>query len=320
VGGSGRLGGRFWARGGRRRRGRRSSIGAQDNYRTGLEGRTWRTGSTRTPSLSSAESGSVDLKTDVPHSARTYDYLLGGTDNYPADRAAAAEIVKDWVNLPASMRATRNFMSRVACHLAVEQGIRQFLDIGAGLPTSPNLHEVVQEVAPESRIVYVDNDPIVLVHARALLSSASEGKTAYVDADLRDPETILSSPQVRDILDLGRPIALSLMAILQFITDESEAHRIVDRLVRPLPPGSVLALSTVTADSAPGEVNGGVAAYNARGIPTKARDRAEVKSFFNGLELLDPGVTLVSHWHPDEAAGRVGDTHVHMYGGVAVKP
>lgn len=262
----------------------------------------------------------VDLKTNVPHSARIYDYLLGGKDNFPADREAAAEITRDWVNLPKSMRANRSFMSRVTRYLAAEQGIRQFLDIGTGLPTAPNLHEVAQSVAPEARIVYVDRDPIVLTHARALLTSTPEGRTAYVDADLRDAESILDSPQVRATLDLDRPVALSLIAILQFVTDEQEAHRIVDSLLRPLPSGSVLALSTVTADSAPEEVNKGVAAYLARGIPERARNKAEVESFFDGLELLDPGVTLVSHWHPDDAARAIEDAHVHMYGGVAVKP
>jgi hypothetical protein len=260
-----------------------------------------------------------DLKTDVPHSARIYDYLLGGKDNFTADRLAAEAITEDWRNLPTSMRANRNFMRRVARYLAAERGIRQFLDIGTGLPTSPNLHEVVQEVAPESHVVYVDNDPIVLVHARALLTSAPEGRTTYIDADLRDPNSILEDPQVRDTLDLDRPIALSLIAILQFITDEQEAHDIVDRLVRLLPPGSFLALSTVTAESAPEEVNGGVVAYNARGIPTKARSRAEVERFFAGLDLVDPGVVLVNHWQPDDLAAMVKDVHVHMYGGVAFK-
>jgi hypothetical protein len=260
----------------------------------------------------------LDLKVDVPHSARIYDYFLGGKDNFPADRAAAAEIIKDWVHLPQSMRANRNFMARMARYVAAERGIRQFLDIGTGLPTSPNLHEVVQSVAPESRVVYVDNDPLVLVHARALLYSTPEGRTAYVDADLREPDTILESAQFRDTLSLDEPIALSLIAIMQFVTDDDEAKRIIDSLVEPLPPGSILALSTVTADSAPEEVRGGVAAYNAGGIPTRARDKAEVERLFDGLTLLDPGVALVNHWHPDGGA-IVDDAHVHMYGGVAVK-
>jgi hypothetical protein len=263
---------------------------------------------------------SVELNIDVPHSARVYDYLLGGKDNFQSDRAAAVEITKDWPNLPKSMRANRNYMARMARHVAAEEGIRQFLDIGTGLPTAPNLHEVVQQVAPESRIVYVDNDPIVLVHARALLTSTPEGSTAYVDADLRNVDAILNAPQFVETLDLSKPIALSLIAILHFITDDQAAHDIVDHLMAPLAPGSLLALSTCTADSAPEEVNRGVAAYNANGIPIKARDKAASERFFLGLELIDPGVVLVNHWHPDEASLEFDDAHVHMYGGLARKP
>ncbi|MFI6500345.1 SAM-dependent methyltransferase [Nonomuraea typhae] len=261
----------------------------------------------------------IDLKTSVPHSARIYDYLLGGKDNFEADRVAAANITRDWPNLPRSMRANRNFMLRVGRYLAAEHGIGQFLDIGTGLPTPPNLHDVVQEVAPESRIVYVDNDPIVLVHARALLVSDPAGRTSYLDADLRDPETILDSPQLRGTLDLRKPVALTLLAIVHFILDDAEVHDLIDRLMRPLAPGSVLALSTCTADSAPEEVYAGVAAYNANGVPLKARTKAEVTPFFDGLELIDPGVVLVNQWHPDESAA-VPDAYVHMHGGCAVKP
>ena len=262
----------------------------------------------------------VDLRTDAPHSARIYDYLLGGKDNYPADRAAAEEIIKDWVNLPKSMRANRHFMRRVTRHLAGERGLRQFLDIGTGLPTSPNLHEVAQGVAPDARIVYVDNDPTVLIHARALLTSTPEGRTTYLDADFRAPEEILDSRELRETLDLDRPVALSVIAMLQFIVDDKVAKDVIDRLMEPLAPGSVLALSTVTAESAPEEVTGGVAAYNDRGIPTVARSKEQVEAFFDGLELLDPGVVLVNHWHADDLAASVDDAHVHMYGGLARKP
>jgi hypothetical protein len=261
-----------------------------------------------------------DLKTNVPHSARIYDYLLGGKDHFFADREAAGGITKNWPNLATSMRANRDFMRRAGRHLAAELGIRQFLDVGAGLPTAPNLHEVVQGVAPQARIVYVDNDPIVLAHARALLTSAPEGRTAYIDADLRDPAAILGAPQIRETLDLGEPVALSLIAVLQFIVDDKEAHHIIDTLMDALPPGSALALSTVTADSAPEEVNAGVAAYNANGIMEKARDKAEVEALFSGLDLVEPGVVLVSHWHPDDQTSAVSDAHVHMYGGIALKP
>ena len=260
----------------------------------------------------------VELNTAVPHSARIYDYLLGGKDNFEADRAAAAAIVESSPNLPTSMRANRQYMARVAHVLAAERGIRQFLDIGTGLPTSPNLHEVVQRVAPESRVVYVDNDPIVLVHARALLTTAPEGVTAYVDADLRDVRAILEADAVRETLDFSRPVAVSLIAILQFVTDEDEAHRIIDALMAPLSSGSVLAISTVTAHNP--EAVAGARAYNARGIPAKARTDAEVAGLFRGLELLEPGVTLVNRWRPEPGSGVVNDDHVLMSGAVAVKP
>ncbi len=261
----------------------------------------------------------ADLRTDVAHSARIYDYLLGGKDNYPVDRAASGAISKDWPNLPTSMRANRAFMARVARHLAAEHGIRQFLDIGTGLPTSPNLHEVAQQVRPDARVLYVDNDPIVLVHARALLTSTPEGRTDYLDADLTDPDAILASEPLRALFDLREPVAVSLLAILHFIVDDQVAQGIIDRILAPLPAGSLLALSTTTADSAPDEVNVGVAAYNAAGIPTVARDRTRVERFFAGLELLDPGVVLVHHWHPDPAQPAPADTHVHIYGGLARK-
>jgi hypothetical protein len=262
----------------------------------------------------------VQLDTHVPHSARIYDYLLGGKDNFAADRDAAAAITADWPNLARSMRANRNFVARMAHFVAAELGIRQFLDIGAGLPTSPNLHEVAQRAIPEARILYVDNDPIVLVHARALLTSSPEGRTAYLDADLRDPRTIVSSAQFKDTFDLTEPVALNLMAILQFVVDEDEAHHIIDTLLAPLPAGSVLALSTVTADSAPDEVDKGVAAYNARGIKEKSRDLGEVRALFAGLELIEPGVVLVNHWRPGADGLDFPDEHVHMYGGIARKP
>jgi hypothetical protein len=262
----------------------------------------------------------TQLNPDIPHSARIYDYLLGGKDNFAADRDAAAAITADWPHLAVSMRVNRTYMARQARFIARELGIRQFLDIGAGLPTAPNLHEVVQSVAPQSRVVYVDNDPMVLVHARALLTSSPEGRTAYLDADLHDPQAIVTSQAVWGTFDPTQPVALSLIAILQFIVDDDEAHRIIDQLMAPLPSGSVLALSTVTADSAPEEVNAGVAAYVAKGIEEKARNRAEVENLFRGLELIDPGVVLVNHWRPEASTQVVPDEHVHMYGGIARKP
>jgi hypothetical protein len=259
----------------------------------------------------------VDLDTTVPHSARIYDHLLGGKDNFAADRQAAARLVEASPSLPISMRANRRYMVRAAHHLAASYGIRQFLDIGAGLPTSPNLHEVVQDVEPRSRVVYVDNDPIVLTHARALLTSAPEGVTAYLDADLRDAGGILRSAEVADTLDLARPVAVCLIAILQFVTDDAQAHRIVDELMAPLPPGSALAISTVTAHN-PQAVRA-AEEYTRRGIPARPRTDDEVTALFRGLDLVEPGVTLVNRWRPDAEDAGVDDSHVQMSGGVAIK-
>ncbi|WP_433294651.1 SAM-dependent methyltransferase [Actinoplanes sp. CA-030573] len=256
----------------------------------------------------------VDLNTSVPHSARIYDFLLGGKDNFEADRQAAAAIVESSPSLPISMRANRQYMARVAHYLAAERGIRQFLDIGTGLPTSPNLHEVVQAVDPQSRIVYVDNDPIVLVHARALLTSLPAGSTAYLDADLQDVETILTSSEVKQSLDFSRPVSISLIAVLQFIIDEDEAHRIIDGLLAPFPAGSTLAISTVTAHNP--QAVAAAASYRARGIAAKERTDDEVRALFRDTELVDPGVVLVNRWRPAE---EIDDSHVQMSGGVGVK-
>jgi hypothetical protein len=259
----------------------------------------------------------VDLNTAVPHSARIYDYLLGGKDNFAADRAAAAEIVKSSPSLPISMRANRNYLVRAARYMAADLGIRQFLDIGAGLPTSPNLHEVVQGVEPTAKVVYADNDPIVLVHARALLTSTPEGSTAYLDADLTDARTIIDAPEVR-ALDFSRPIAISLIAVLQFVTDEAQAHQIIDTLMAPLAPGSALALSTVTAHNE--QAVQGAKAYTARGIPAKPRTDDEVAELFRGMEIVEPGIQLVHRWRPDADAVVVDDLHVQMSGGSEVMP
>jgi S-adenosyl methyltransferase len=263
-------------------------------------------------------SSNTKLDTGIPHTARVYDYVLGGKDNFKADRELGDKLIQALPTIQTSMRANRQFMARVARYLATELGIRQFLDIGTGLPTSPNLHEVVQQVDPTAGVVYVDNDPIVLVHARALLTSRPDGKTAYIDADFLSPETILAAPEIR-ILDLAEPVALSLIAILPFVVDDDEVHRVIDTLMEPLPAGSVLAISTATADSSPGGVAQVLAEYERAGIRGKLRGREEVQDLFRGLELLDPGVVLVHRWHPDEQAAAYSDEQVHMYGGVAVK-
>ena len=261
----------------------------------------------------------VDLRTDIPHSARIYDYVLGGKDNFPADREAAEQMLRGWPSLRTSMRQSRAFMHRVTRYLAAEQGVRQFLDVGTGIPTEPNLHQVAQGVAPDAQIVYVDNDPMVLVHARALLTSSAEGRTAYLQADMREPQAIITAPQLHDTFDLTRPVALSVIAVLQFVPDDLDPVGIVQRLLEPLPSGSFLALSMVTTDSNPaiGDV---VREYNARGINVTARTHKQVEQFFDGLEPVDPGVVLVHRWRPDGSATDLDDADVAMYGGVARKP
>jgi hypothetical protein len=264
----------------------------------------------------------LDLHLDRAHGARIYDYVLGGKDNYAPDRAAAEGAMRAWPGLRTSMRSNRAFMQRVGRFLADECGIRQFLDIGTGIPTSPNLHEVVQGIAPDARIVYTDNDPIVLAHARALMTSTKEGRTAYVHADLREPEAILAAPQLRATLDLDRPVALLAIAVLHFIADDDEANTVLGTLVDALPSGSYLAVSTGTADFDPEPLAGVVQAYESNGEVMRLRTQAQVERFFDGLELLEPGVVQAHKWRPDDMArGLVKqDTDVAMYCGLGRKP
>jgi len=261
----------------------------------------------------------VDLRVDVPHSARVYDYLIGGKTNFEADRRAADASVAAWPALPISMRTTRTFMRRAVAHLTEQYGVRQFLDIGTGIPASPNVHEIAQALAPETRVAYVDNDPIVLTHARALMSSTEQGRTCYVDADLRDVDSIIGDPNLRDVLDLTKPVALSLIAIVHFLVDEDDPQGLVRRIMDELAPGSFLVVTVFTGDTDPVGVGGVDREYNARGIPLQVRDKKEALAFFDGYELVDPGVTLVHQWRPDQDAPPVRDQDIAMYGGVAVK-
>jgi hypothetical protein len=263
----------------------------------------------------------VDLGTDRAHGARIYDYILGGKDHYAPDRAAGDATLQVWPALRIHMQANRSFMHRVARYLAAEKGIRQFLDIGTGIPTSPNFHEVVQAVAPDSRVVYVDNDPIVLVHARALMNSTPEGRTAYIQADMREPETILSAPELLDTLDLSRPIGLTLIAMVHFIEDDDEAYRVVKRIVDVLPSGSYFAAAVATDDFAPEPLARVQEVYHSHGETLKWRTRAQTEKFFEGLELEEPGVVQIHKWHPDPAdVGRIDDADIAMYGAIARKP
>jgi hypothetical protein len=263
----------------------------------------------------------VDLGTDRAHGARIYDYILGGKDNYETDRAAGKATLEVWPALRIHMQANRSFMHRVARHLAEEKGIRQFLDIGTGIPTSPNFHEVVQAIAPESRVVYVDNDPIVLVHARALMEGASAGRTAYIEADMREPEKILAAPALLDTLDLSRPLGLTLIAMVHFIEDDDEAYRVVRRMVDMLPSGSYFAAAVATDDFDPVVLARVQETYHAHGETLRWRTLAQAEKFFEGLELEEPGVVQIHKWHPDPMdVGRISDKDIAMYGGIARKP
>jgi len=263
----------------------------------------------------------VELRTDIPHSARVYDYFLGGKTNYPADREAAELVLKAGPNTRISALANRAFLHRVVRHLAGTVGIRQFLDIGTGIPTSPNLHEIAQGVVPDARVVYADHDPIVLAHARALLVGKPEGRTAYIDADLRDPDRILGSPTLGKTLDLTEPVALSVIAILHFIPDADDPAGLLRHYLDALPAGSHLAITHVTPDFAPEEAERVTAIYRARGIPLQTRSRAEVRRFFDGLDLVEPGVQVVHRWRPDPDAdgAEATDAQVNVYGGLARK-
>ena len=205
--------------------------------------------------------------------------------------------------------------------LAGEAGIRQFLDIGTGIPTSPNVHEVAQAVAPEARIVYVDNDPMVLAHARALLTSTAAGRTEYIDADLRDVDRLLASPQLRATIDVKQPVGLLLIAIMHFVGDDDDPYRIVDRLLAALPSGSYLALSHLTGDFDPAAWDGVAAVYRKSGVTLQVRSRAEIERFFTGLDMVEPGVQVLPAWRPDADAGEPpADVQVSVYGGLARKP
>ncbi|MDH6118556.1 O-methyltransferase involved in polyketide biosynthesis [Kitasatospora sp. GAS204A] len=262
----------------------------------------------------------VDLQTDRAHPARVYDYMLGGKTNFAVDREAGDRIIAEWPNSRAAACAARAVMHRMTRRLAEVHGIRQFLDVGTGIPTAPNLHEIAQRVAPAARVVYVDNDPIVLAHARALLTSTPEGRTAYIDCDLRDPEKLLVEPALLDTLDLSQPVALTLINIVHFLSDEAVLP-LVAHLLDVLPVGSFLALTAGTADSAPEQAEIASRRYREAGIENHLRPRAGIERFFAGLELDDPGVVLINRWHPELDDGPVlADHEVMAYAGLARKP
>ena len=265
------------------------------------------------------EDSAVDLQLDRAHSARMYDYYLGGTTNFPADREAVGRVIAAFPQALIAARANRGFMRRAARYLA-EHGLRQFLDVGTGIPTQPNLHEVAQQVDPEARVVYVDNDPIVLAHAQALLISAPEGRTAYVEADLAEPDAILKTSVLHETLDLSRPVALSLNAVLHFIPDDEEAYRIVQTFKEALPLGSALAISHGTGDFTQ-TLENAVGVYRSVGTATQLRSREQFARFFEGWDVTEPGITLSHRWRPDQEteASLITDAEASCYVAVARK-
>jgi len=260
------------------------------------------------------------LDTSVAHPARVYNYWLGGKDNFAADRAAAEAAVAANPLVLQGVRANRAFLGRAVRFLAGDRGIRQFLDIGTGIPAAENTHEVAQAVAPDCRVVYVDNDPIVLVHARALLASTPQGATAYIEADLRDPDTILR--QAAATLDFSQPVAVTLLAILQNLPDSTRPHAIVAGLMEAVPSGSWLVISHPAGDIMPEAMAEMGKRLNARQSPDDQvtfRHYEEVCRFFDGLELLEPGVVQPHRWRPDRH-DPVDGGDLSAWCGVACKP
>src|SRR5215469_7537151 len=268
--------------------------------------------------MASEEAGvGVPFDTSVAHQARIYDYLLGGKDNYAADRAASEATLKVWPGFALTARANRAFLGRVVRYLAAEAGIRQFLDLGTGIPTAGNTHEVAQAVAPETRVVYVDYDPVVLAHARALLNSHEAGATEYIDADLRDTDKILG--QAAEVLDFTKPVAVTMLTILHAIPDSDEPYAIVAKIMNALPPGSCLAVSHAAGDLLDDETRRGVMGVMDRMVQQQitVRNREQVARFFEGADLVEPGLVAVDRWRPEPGTGTV--SNAALWGAVGIK-
>jgi hypothetical protein len=256
-----------------------------------------------------------EIDTSRPHPARMYDAFLGGKDNYPADREAVRQVLRAAPEVRDSARANRAFLQRAVRFLAGEAGIRQFVDIGTGIPAAGNVHEVAGQVAPATRVVYVDNDPIVHTHANALLTGS--GTTRIVLADLREPEAILGHPKVGELIDFGEPVALLLVAILHFITGDEHPARIVATLRDALPPGSYMALSHATGDFRAEAAQQAAAVYNQATSTTTLRSHAQIAAFFDGWDLVEPGLVQVPLWRPESRPPRPKDlAKAWIYGGV----
>ncbi|MDF4252393.1 MULTISPECIES: SAM-dependent methyltransferase [unclassified Streptomyces] len=272
----------------------------------------------------SEQDGPPPVDTAIPHSARMYDYYLGGKTHYEADVRAAEAVVAKLPEIVTAARTNRDFMIRVTRTLAAEYGVRQFLDIGSGIPTEPNLHQVAQSVAPDARVVYTDNDPIVLQYAQALLHSTPEGRTTYLHADATRPETVLDSPELGQTLDLDRPVAVSVNALVHFIPDERAPEGMLRTLLDRLAPGSFLSLSHGIADVPDREgserIDHVVDIYRRSGTVLVPRSREQVARFFDGWELLDPGLTMTHLWRPDNGPdGGLPKGTLTLYAGVGRK-
>ncbi|MEU4570465.1 SAM-dependent methyltransferase [Micromonospora sp. NPDC023956] len=273
----------------------------------------------RSDAVSRSGSAPSGVDTSVPHSARIYDWWLGGKDNFAVDRATGTAMLEAIPTLRMMAAENRRFVHRMARYLVTQAGVRQFLDVGTGIPTRPNLHEVAQSVAPETRVVYVDNDPIVLAHARALMISSPQGRSEYIHADLRHPERILAEVSRGDTLDLTRPVALTLIAILMLLGEADDPLDRVRALTDALPSGSYLAITHPTPDFNPTAVEAAVAAATGNGMTLVPRTRAEVARFFEGWELVEPGIVPVPAWRPDGAPPDDPEA-VYYWAGVARKP
>jgi hypothetical protein len=256
------------------------------------------------------EIGPLPFDTSMAHQARMYDYLLGGKDNYAADRAAVEASLEAWPGMAHSARANRAFLGRVVRYLAADVGIRQFLDIGTGIPTAGNTHQVVQALAPESRVVYVDYDPVVLAHARALLVSTEAGTTEYIDADLRDTDTILT--QAAELLDFSQPVAVTVLAILHAIPDSDDPHAIVAKVTDAVPPGSYLAISHTGSDLLGLGTEDDLKDVMGRMVQQRyaTRSREQVVRFFAGTDLVEPGLVPVEEWRPEPGTGDMGKSAI----------
>lgn len=264
------------------------------------------------------------IDTSVAHEARVYDYWLGGKDNYPADRALGDAIANHIPAIRSMARANRAFLGRAVRYLVAEAGIDQFLDIGTGIPTAGNTHEVAQRLDPASRVVYVDNDPIVLAHARALMSSTQQGRTAFIHADLHDPRSILEDPVLTATLDFDRPIGIMLVAIMMYFRDTDDPHGIVRAVLDAVPSGSYLVITHPTADFDPRAMARVVMSAESAGITFQPRSRAETETLFAGTDLLDPGVVPVVTWRPELSelpqAGASEPESAWYWAGVGRKP